>query len=141
MGFPTPFAWLLALSLTLAACAGVASGGIPSPSSPSPSVPPSAGVVMVTMASDRQTVTAHVGDRIQVALGEQYAWRLDPPDGVVLVQPVSQTYLLVRGTQAIWEARAAGPSTIRATGTVVCPSGQACIQIAILFSATVDVQP
>ncbi len=132
---------LLELSAVLAACGGAASGAIPTPSSSPPSPSPAGTTVLVTTTSDRQTVTAHVGDRVQVALGEQYAWRLDPPDGIVLVQPVPQTYLLVRGTQAIWEARSTGTSTIRATGTVVCPSGQACIQLTILFTATVDVLP
>ena len=92
------------------------------------------------MASDRQTVTAHVGDRIQIALGEQYKWQLDPPDGVVLTHPV-QNYLLVRGTQAIWLASAPGQSTIRATGSANCPSGQPCPLFAILFTANVVVSP
>ena len=92
------------------------------------------------MASDRQTVTAHVGDRIQIALGEQYKWELDPPDGVVLTRPV-QNYLLVRGTQAIWLASAPGQSTIRATGGANCPSGQPCPLFAILFTANVVVVP
>src|SRR5207247_5103578 len=71
----------------------------------SPSVPP--GAVLVTMASDRQTVTAHVGHRIQIALREQYKWQLDQPDGVVLTRPV-QNYLLVRGTQGRSEERRVG---------------------------------
>lgn len=96
---------------------------------------------MVTAASDKQTVTAHVGDRVQIALGEQYQWTLEPPDGVVLARHLPQNYMLVRGTQAIWDARSAGTSTIHATGTVPCPSGKACIQIVVPFTATVDVLP
>ena len=92
------------------------------------------------MASDRQTVTAHVGDRIQIALGEQYKWQLDPPDGVVLTRPV-QNYLLMRGTQGIWLASATGRSTISATGSANCPSGQPSPLFAILFTATVVVVP
>src|SRR5437016_9236447 len=80
--------YLVVLAAVLAAaCGSVGSGPTPSPS---PSAPP--GAVVVTMASDHQTVTAHVGDRIQIALGEQYKWQLDPPDGVVLARPV-QNYL------------------------------------------------
>ena len=129
--------YLVVLAAALAAACGSVAGSGPTPS-PSPSAP--AGAVLVTMASDRQTVTAHVGDRIQIALGEQYKWQLDPPDGVVLTHPV-QNYLLVRGTQAIWLASAPGQSAIRATGGANCPSGQPCPLFAILFTATVVVVP
>ena len=95
---------------------------------------------MVTMASNNTTVTAHVGDRIQIALGEQYTWQVDPPDGVVLVHPI-QNYMLVRGTQAIWLASSVGRSTIKATGGAVCGAGSPCPMYAVLFSATVDVLP
>jgi hypothetical protein len=129
------------VALALSACGGGASGGLVPSAAPTALPTPTAQVVMVTMASDKRTVTAHVGDRIQIALGEQYAWRLDPPDGVVLTRQMPQTYLLVRGTQAIWIASAPGTSTITATGTLVCPSGAMCAQLAVLFSATVDVLP
>lgn len=134
------------VALAVSGCGGAVGAPGPSPSLPpspsaSPSPTPTGHVVMVTRADDKGTVTARVGDRIQIALGEQYDWRLDPPDGIVLVRQTPQTYLLVRGTQAIWLARSAGTSTIHATGTVPCPSGKACIQIVVSFSATVDVQP
>lgn len=125
---------LIAGSLLLAACGGA---GAPRPSvSPTPI----AGAVLVTRASDRGTVQARVGDRIQIALGADYEWRLDPPDGVVLTRGV-QNELLVRGTQAVWTAAAPGTAAIKATGTVICPSGQACILIALLFQTTVVVSP
>ena len=95
---------------------------------------------MVTMADNGATVRAHVGDHIQIALGEQFVWRVDPADGTVLVHPI-QNYMLVRGTQAIYLAAASGTSTIKATGTAVCPSGAACPLFAVLFSATVVVVP
>jgi hypothetical protein len=126
----------LTLVLIVATACGVA--GAPQ-SSPSP-VPPIAGAVLVTRANDRGTVHARVGDVIQIALGTEYEWRVDAPDGVVLVHGV-QNYLLVRGTQAIWTAAAPGTSTVTATGTVICPSGQACILIALLFTTTVVVSP
>jgi hypothetical protein len=123
--------------LLATACGGV---GAPQPSASPTPIPPIAGAVLVTRASDRGTVHARVGDTIQIALGTEYEWRLDPPDGVVLVHGV-QNYLLLRGTQAIWTAAAPGTSTITATGTVICPSGQACIMIALLFTTTVVVGP
>ena len=124
--------FLVVLSVT-AACGGA--GAAPGPSG---SPVPLPGAVQVTRANDRGTVTAKVGDRIQIALGTEFDWRLDPPDGVVLTRGI-QRELLVRGTQAVWTAAAPGQATISATGSVMCPSGQACILIAILFTTTVMV--
>jgi hypothetical protein len=122
--------------------AGSFSPTIGSPTSPSLSPSPSASptLVVVTLADDRQTVSARVGDDIQIALGDEYQWEIDPPDGVVLIHPF-QTYLLRQGTQAIWLARSVGRSTIKATGTAACASGQPCLRSAILFMVTVDVLP
>jgi hypothetical protein len=132
---------LIGLVLVLAFAAACGGAGAPQPPSASPTpVPPIAGAVLVTRANDRGTVHARVGDTIQIALGTEYEWRVDPPDGVVLVHGI-QNYMLVRGTQAIWTAAAPGTSTITATGTVLCPSGQACIMIALLFTTTVIVAP
>jgi hypothetical protein len=125
-----------AVVLSLAAACGGAGAPQPPPSSPTP-IP---GAVVITRTNDRGTVHARVGDTIQIALGTEYEWRVDPPDGAVLVRS-RQNYLLVRGTQAIWTAAAPGTSTISATGTVICASGQACIMIAILFTTTVVVAP
>lgn len=127
---------LLVATLVLGACGSLTSGT--GAGSASPTVP--AQTVKITMADDHRTVTVHVGDRVQIALGDQYDWKLDPPDSVVLTHPV-QNYMLVRGTQAIWLATATGRSIVRATGTVACPSGAACAQLALLFTATIDVIP
>ena len=126
--------YLLALALVVAGCGSTAGspGGEASPTAPR--------TVMVTTAADKTTVTVHTGDLIQIALGEQFTWQLDPPDGVVLGRPV-QNYLLVRGTQAIWLAKSPGRAQIKATGGAVCGAGTPCPLFAVLFSATVDVQP
>ena len=129
----------LAVAVALFAAAACGGAGSPQPTTPASPVP-IAGAVLVTRAADRGTVHARVGDTIQIALGTDYEWRVDPPDGVVLVQGV-QRYALVRGTQAIWTAGAPGTSTVTATGTVICPSGQACIMLALLFTTTVVVAP
>jgi hypothetical protein len=129
----------LFLALLVAQACGSLTGS--SRTSPSASARPTAFVqIIITAADDSRTMTAHVGDRIQVALGEQYNWQLDPPDGVVLTQPI-QSYPLVRGTQAIWLATTVGQSNVRATATAVCPYVQACPPSARVFSTTVVVVP
>jgi len=97
--------------------------------------------VTVTRASNQQTVTAHVGDHIHVALGDDINWQLEPPDGRVLIQESNRNYMLVRGTQVIWLANAVGRSTIKATGGMSCPSGSACPLLLAVFTATVEVSP
>jgi hypothetical protein len=128
---------MLAALLTTACGTLEGTGGSGSPD-PSPTAPKG---VTVTMASDRGTVTAHVGDTVQIALGDKFTWQVDPPDGVVLARPTVQNYMLVRGTQAIWIAKSAGTATIHATGGAVCSGGQPCPMYAVLFSATVNVLP
>jgi hypothetical protein len=128
---------LLAVSFAaiVAACGSVAGpGGV----DPSPTPVTS---VMVTKAANQQTVTAHVGDHIQIALGEDINWQLEPPDGVVLVQETNRSYLLVRGTQAIWLARSVGRSTIKASGGMNCPSGSLCPMLLAVFTSTVEIVP
>jgi hypothetical protein len=125
----------VAFATIVAACGSVAGSGGP----PSPTPPP--GGVMVTKESNQQTVTAHVGDHIQIALGEDINWQLEPPDGRVLAQEPNRNYMLVRGTQAIWLAQSAGRSTIKATGGMNCPSGSLCPMLLAVFSATVEVSP
>jgi len=56
------------------------------------------------------------------------------------VRPV-QSYMVVRGTQAIWLAQSADRSTIKASDRMNCPSGSACSMLLAVFSATVEVNP
>ena len=123
------------LAALLVACGGAAGSGGSDPS------PTPASTVTITRASNQQTVMAHVGDHIQIALGDDINWKLEPPDGVVLALEANRSYLLVRGTQAIWLARSAGHSTIKASGGMNCPSGAACPLLLAVFSATVEVVP
>ena len=124
----------VAFAATVAACGSVAGPG----SDPSPTPERS---VTVTKADNQQTVRAHVGDHIQIALGEDINWQLESPDGTVLARDAVQNYMLVRGTQAIWLANAVGRSTIKASGGVNCPSGAACPMLLAVFNATVEVVP
>ena len=125
----------VAFATIVAACGSVA---VPGGFDPSPT-PMS--IVTVTKADNQRTVTAHVGDHIQIALGEDINWQLEPPDGVVLAREATRNYLLVRGTQAIWLARSAGRSTIKASGGMNCPSGSLCPMLLAVFTATVEVVP
>jgi hypothetical protein len=130
-----PRMFAFALAALVAACGTVAGpGGSDSP-------PPPMSTVTVTRASNQQTVAAHVGDHIQVALGDDINWQLEPPDGRVLIQEANRNYMLVRGTQAIWLANALGRSTVKASGGMNCPSGAACPMLLAVFSATVEVVP
>ncbi len=124
----------VAFATIVASCGSVAGPGF----DPSPTPISS---VTVTKADNQKTITAHVGVHIQIALGEDINWQLESPDGVVLAREAKQNYLLVRGTQAIWLARSAGRSTIKASGGMNCPSGSACPMLLAVFSATVEVSP
>jgi hypothetical protein len=124
----------VAFAAIVAACGSVAGPGV----DPSPTPVSS---VMVTKADNQRTVTAHVGDHIQIALGDDINWQLESPDGVVLAREVPQNYMLVRGTQAIWLARSAGRSTIKASGGMNCPSGSLCPMLLAVFTSTVEVSP
>ena len=125
----------VAVATIVAACGSVAGPGASDPS------PTPISSVMVTKASNQQTVTAHVGDHIQIALGEDINWQLEPPDGRVLIQEPNRNYMLVRGTQAIWLAASPGRSPIKASGGMNCPSGSLCPMFLAVFSATVEVLP
>src|SRR5256714_8515142 len=124
----------VAFAVIVAACGSIAGPGV------DPSPTPMTGV-MVTKADNQRTVAAHVGDHIQIALGEDINWQLESPDGTVLARDAVQNYMLVRGTQAIWLARSAGRSTIKASGGMNCPSGAMCPMLLAVFSATVEVVP
>jgi hypothetical protein len=125
----------VAVATIVAACGSVGGPGGVDPS------PTPVSSVTVTKADNQRTVTAHVGDHIQIALGDDINWQLEPPDGVVLVQEPNRSYLLVRGTQAIWLARSAGRSTIKASGGMNCPSGSLCPMLLAVFTSTVEVVP
>jgi len=124
----------VAFAVIVAACGSVAGPG----ADPSPTPMSS---VTVTKADNQRTLTAHVGDHIQIALGEDINWQLESPDGVVLARETTRNYLLVRGTQAILLARSAGRSTIKASGGMNCPSGSLCPMLLAVFTATVEVVP
>lgn len=57
-------------------------GSVAGPGGSDPSATPESGVT-VTRADNQKTVTARVGDRIRVALGEDINSQLEPPERVL----------------------------------------------------------
>src|SRR5258708_23645990 len=102
-----PLVALLAASLLLTACGGA---GAPGPSASPTAIAPIPGAVLVTRANDQGTVQARVGDRIQIALGTDFEWRLDPPHGVRLTPGVGDRLPRPR-TQPVRTPPAPGPPT------------------------------
>ena len=88
----------VAFAAMVAAC-----GTVAGPGGFDPSPTPMTGVT-ITTASNQHSVTAHVGDHIQIALGEDVNWQLEPPDGTV--RPRGEPQLPARARDAGNLARA-----------------------------------
>ena len=131
-----PFGLALLLTFSTAGC-GAATGG-PS-GQPSATVPP-AGLVRVDRATDGNTVSAQVGDTIQIALGADLEWTVDPPAPTGILGPYAGPVTLVGGVQAHYSAVAPGTVTITASGRPRCPAYTACAQFIVSFRATVAVR-
>ena len=95
-------------------------------------------VAQITLADDGQTVAMQVGQRVTVALGEQYRWEVTSSDTAVISR--LPQFAMVRGAQGIYEAHKAGQATLEATGTMVCAAGQPCPALARVFRVTVTVR-
>ena len=135
----------LALLVTLgaAACGGAGTGG-PSGQPSQPSQPsqagPSPALVRVGRADAGTTVSARVGDTIQIALGADLDWTLDPPAPAGILRPYTGPVTLIGGVQAHYTAAAPGTVTITADGRPRCPPNAACTQVIVPFRATVAVR-
>ncbi len=146
MGAIRPAAMLgLALLLTLGAagCGGAGTGGPPvAPGQPGQPGQPGASppLVRVGRADAGTTVSARVGDTIQVALGADLDWTLEPPAPAGILRPYTGPVTLVGGIQAHYTAAAPGIVTIAADGRPRCPPDAACTQVIVSFHATVAVR-
>ncbi len=128
---------VMASAVLFAACsAAVSSNVATSTATASPSTGPRG--AQITVADDGQTVAMQVGERITVALGEQYRWEVTSSNTAVISR--LPQFLMVRGAQGIYEAHKAGQATLQATGTMVCAVGQPCPALARVFRVTVTVR-
>ena len=105
-------------------------GGPPPPPSTLPVPPPGLGR-LVTEADDRGTITLNIGDRVLLALDGPYTWKVTVTDASVLAQTNDP---IPPGSQGIFQALAAGQTTLTAVGSPICPPGQACVQIVRVFN-------
>lgn len=94
----------------------------------------------VGRADDGITVSARVGDTIQIALGADLDWTVDPPAPAGILGPYTGPVTLVGGVQAHYTAAAPGTVTIVANGRPRCPPYAACTQVIVPFRTSVAVR-
>lgn len=150
---------LLAASVALAGCGAVylpsstsssapaasasSPGAVGSPPVSSSSATSSSGAPIpapsrVTLQDSGKTITLHVGDTFLLALGDQQQWNVQVADQTVLARVPN--IMVVRGAQGVYKALKVGTTTLTATGTAPCNTGQVCPMYAIGFHVTVQVQ-
>jgi len=131
--------------VALAGCAGGRSvnaggGGVPAPATTTTAVPRTAdstAAVRLT-AADQGTVTASVGQRIELSLvtaSLQWSPITVTPAGLLRPDPVPSPPL--HGRVAIWTAVQPGTARVTAAGTAVCAAATPCPLFARLFSVTI----
>lgn len=132
----TALALLLGLGVVVSAagCGSGATAGQPDRPGATPTL------VRVGRDSDGTTVSARVGDTIQIALGADLDWTLDPPAPAGILRPYDGPVTLIGGVQAHYTAAAPGTVTIVASGRPRCPAYAACVQVIIPFRTTVAVR-
>lgn len=101
----------------------------------SASEPHSPRTVLVTQADDHKSVTARVGDTVQLKLRPGLTWTVTRPEGKIL-QPLGEMPATAR-------FRAVNPGTVqlRAYGRMKARPGQVVAMFVILFQTTVHVAP
>lgn len=137
MRLPLP----LLAGLFLSACGSAA---MPVAETPIPSAPPVALSGAITNRLDGQAVTAHLGDRVDVALNQQPGFtewsNVTSGDLSILVPTVNPAAAAVRGvTLRSFRAIGRGTTDLTASAGTACSPGGACPQLARLFRVTVTV--
>ncbi len=95
--------------------------------------------VTVTLNDNGKTVHVKQGDRVLVALGEDYTWELEISDQTVLSRVMGM--MLIRGAQGLFDAAQPGQSVISAKGDPTCLTAEpACALPSIEFKVTVNVE-
>ena len=94
---------------------------------------------MITRDSNGQTVTLHVGDRFVLQLGDQYNWTVNVADPAVVSRVINITP--IRGSQGVYEAHAAGTTTLSASGDPLCRTAKpACAMPSLIVEIKLVVQ-
>lgn len=93
---------------------------------------------IVTGADNGATIAYHVGDRFLVDLGAAQDWSVTVGDQSVVRRVPN--IAVIRGAQGVYQALAAGTTTINAVGRPICAAGQACPMYVIEFRADIAVE-
>ena len=96
----------------------------------------SPGTLVVTAADNVSTLHLAVGERFVLELGSSTTWSVTVADPRVVGPAPGVT--APAGAQGVYEALAAGTTTLSAVGSPVCPSG-ACPLFRIAFDLTIIV--
>ena len=130
----------------LSACATSAAGQVASPTpvitmeTVVPTDPAMDEGVIVTLADQGQTINMTVGQSFLLKLGADYTWNIMISDENVISR-MPGNIPLVQGAQGIYDANAAGTTTLTATGDPICRKATpACLTPSIQFSITVVVK-
>lgn len=93
----------------------------------------------VTLAEQGKTITLAVGERFLLKLGEEYTWNVQVSDQAVVSRV--KNIMVIRGAQGVYEALAAGTTTLTAAGDPQCrQSDPPCAMPSIQFNLSIDVK-
>jgi hypothetical protein len=84
------------------------------------------------------TVTIELGARIGISLKRGFQWG-NPQSSSRAVRVTGVSHPTAGGLTATLQATALGRATVTSTGTIICPPGQACPMLALLWSLRVIV--
>ncbi len=85
----------------------------------------------ITFADNGKTIPLVVGQTFLLNLGQDYDWTVTVDDQNIVGRALNIT--IPKGAQGAFEAKRAGTTAFHATGIIICPPGQVCIQIALEF--------
>jgi hypothetical protein len=129
---------VVVLALLVVSCGAAGQGASPSPSENPMHFD-------VTATEKDHAVSMHVGQKLELVLhgGGLLRYQQVTSSNTSILEPtVDPAATAVIGvTLAAYKARASGVARVTAVGVPVCPSGQACPMLAVLYTLTVTVTP
>jgi hypothetical protein len=127
---------VVVLAVLVVSCGDTGQGASPSPSENPMHFD-------VTATEKDHAVSMHVGQKLELVLhgGGQLTYQQVTSSNTSILEPtVDPAATAVRGvTLAAFKAMASGVARVTAVGSPVCPSGQACPMLAVLYTLTVTV--